>query len=81
MKTKSEITYEYLQVIDNVDKKIEKYDEYLSKKYTEVEELSTGNRGIEEILEEIANMQTKVISLRSENGLAKSAIRANEYNY
>lgn len=81
MKSKSEITYEYLQMIDKVDKKIEEYEDYLSKKYTEVGELSAGNRGIEEILEEIANMQTKVATLRSENGFAKSSIRANEYNY
>lgn len=81
MKTKSEITSEYLQIIDNVDRKIAEYEDYLSKKYTKVEELSTGNRGIEEILEEIESMQKNVSSLRSENETAKRNIKLNGYNY
>lgn len=81
MKSKSEIIYEYLQMINKVDTKIEEYEDYLSKKSDEFKQLSTGNRGIEEILEEIGNMQKKVTALKTENEFAKSSIRANEFNY
>lgn len=81
MKTKNEITFEYTQMIEKLNGEIEGYEDYLNKKYTEVEALSTGNRGIEEILEEIENMQKLVADLLNENETARKNIVANENDY
>lgn len=81
MKSKSKITDEYLEMIRQVELKVEAYEEYLSSKSQNVAELSTGNRGIEEIVEEIEKMQKLVNKLKEENEEIKSIIRLNEYKF
>ncbi len=78
MKSKTEITQEYLEMIQRIDLNIEAYEDYLKGKYEQVTSLNWGHRGLEEIIDEIERMQDIVDSLYIENESTKMAIRQNE---
>lgn len=79
MKTKSEITADYISIVSQINDKIEEYETYLITRYDAICELSTGNRGIEEIEEELANMKSIVSYIRTENEYMMATLRQNEY--
>lgn len=81
MKSKSEITYEYIQLINKVDRNVEEYESYLRAKYDELEELSKNNEGITLMVEKLDQMKSTVNNLKVENEYAKMAIRQNEYKF
>lgn len=66
-------------MLAQINDKIEQYESYLSKEYDAICDLSTGNRGIEEIEEELANMKSIVSNIRTENEYMMATLRQNEY--
>lgn len=79
MKTKNEITSDYISLVSQINDKIKEYETYLNARYDAICELSVGNRGVEEIEEELANMKMMVSDIRTENEYMMATLRQNEY--
>lgn len=78
MKTKEEISQEYFEIIDNINQKIEDYESLLNDKYLGITNLSNGNRGIQEIEEELTNMKQTVQRIKEMNMTMKNQISSNQ---
>lgn len=81
MKSKTEITNEYISRIDNTQKKLEEYEQLIRKKREKVSELCYGNQKIEDIENELDEMIKTIGNMLDECSWTKQAISSNQYNF
>ncbi len=79
--TKPEITQAYINMIEDRLRYMNDYKDYIKKQKEKLLDLSKGNRGIEEIEEEIQEMEIAIKNIIDITEDVKSSIIANESRF
>lgn len=81
MKTKGEITQEYVDMINDIENKLESYEDDIKSSRRKIMDQSDGNRRIEDIDDEFDVMIREIGKMKDECRSTKSMIKLNENNF